>query len=164
MPLIVAMATVAIPTKEIFLRYPTQSQLVYRLGMLQRLHRFLCNDKINRIGILQSHITFIANLLNTDQPVSQEELANRLAIDKGTTARALEQLEAKGLVRRETNAQNRRQKLVSATDHAHTIANDLFAALNGASEVLLEGFSPNERQMLLSFLDRMIQNGMREKY
>ena len=73
-------------------------------------------------------------------------------------------LEKKGFVFRITNPHNRRQKLVSATQKAHRMADKLFEALQSASNVFVSDFTNEEQVTILNLMDRMITNATGEIY
>jgi DNA-binding MarR family transcriptional regulator len=136
----------------------------YRFAKLHRLLLYLSKNSIRSLGILPSQMSFLAILLGNDAPITQEALSNKLVIDKAATARVLEQLEKKGFVFRITNPHNRREKLVSATQKAHRMADKLFTALQSASDVFVSDFNEEERAMILDMMDRMIINATEGKY
>lgn len=130
----------------------------YRFALLHRLHGSMCRKEIQQAGIQLSQLPFLLELVQETSPVTQDCLSNQIAIDKGTTARAISQLEKKGFVTRVANAENRRQNLVSATAKAHGVADDLFSALDDAAKILVQGFSDEEQAAVLDLMDRMIAN------
>jgi DNA-binding MarR family transcriptional regulator len=135
-----------------------QTSFGYRFAMLHRLQMSMCKRDILQAGIQPSQLPFLMNLVQEDSPVTQHYLSNCLAIDKGTTARAISQLKKAGYVTRETNPQNRRQKLVSATQKARDVASDLFTTLDNATKIFVQGFTEDERTTILKLMDRMISN------
>ena len=130
----------------------------YRFAMLHRLQGSMCRKQILQAGIQPSQLPFLLELVQENSAVTQGCLSRQIIIDKGTTARAISQLEKAGFVTRVTNPENRRQNLVSATDKAFAVAGGLFAALDHAAEILVQGFSIEERITILNLMDRMIEN------
>ena len=138
--------------------YQRETSFGYRFAMLHRLQLSLCRKEILKQGIQPSQLPFLLNLVKETAPVTQDYLSCRLAIDKGSTARAMGQLEKKGYVERRTNPDNRRQNLVWATPKAHEAAQALFAALTGVADTFVAGFTGHEKTQLLDFMDRMLAN------
>lgn len=93
--------------------------------------------------------------------VSQEDLVNDFLVDKGTVARTLANLEDAGLVSREVDPDDRRIKRVSVTERGREVAEDLKAIARTWDGKLMEGFTPEEREQLLSYLARMKDNARR---
>jgi DNA-binding MarR family transcriptional regulator len=139
-----------------------QTSFGYRFAMLHRLQMAMCKKDILQAGIQPSQFPFLMNLVQEESPVTQDYLSRCLTIDKGTTARAISQLKKAGYVTRETNPHNRRQKLVSATQKAHDVANGLFTTLDNVTRVFVQGFTKDERNTILKLMDRMILNARRE--
>jgi DNA-binding MarR family transcriptional regulator len=71
---------------------------------------------------------FAVHELDTDVPLSQRELADRLALEKSTVSRMVAELERQGLVERERDPGNRRTNRLRLTNagralHARIAAN-----------------------------------------
>jgi len=86
-------------------------------------------------------------------------LARDLQLDPGATTRALDRLEAKGLVRRLRSEQDRRVVNLELTDEGRKVAEVVPAVLAEVLNVHLAGFSHDEWQTLLVLLRKMIANG-----
>lgn len=86
-------------------------------------------------------------------------LSRELALDPGTMTRALDRLEAKGLVRRERSTQDRRVVHLVLTDEGRQVARQVPAVLAEVLNGHLSGFTEAEWQQLLQFLHRMLANG-----
>ena len=132
----------------------------YHFAKLHRLMVSLCKQDISKLGIQSSQMPFIAELLHYDVPVTQDELSAALVIDKAATARALDQLEKNGFVLRMVNPENRRQKLVSATEKARSIQTRFYGTLQAASDVFTRDFSKEDMGQVLGLMNRMIANAM----
>ena len=130
----------------------------YRFAMLHRLQLSLCRKEILRQGIQPSQLPFLVHLVRETDPVTQDYLSGCLAIDKGSTARALGRLEKKGYVERRTNPDNRRQNLVWATPKAHDAAEALLSSLTDVADTFVAGFSDSEKRQVLDLMDRMLAN------
>ena len=130
----------------------------YHFAKLHRLMLALCKQDLMELGIQPSQIPFIAELLHCHGPVTQDQLSAVLVIDKAATARALDQLERKGFVSRVVNPDNRRQKLVTATDKAKAIQKDLYKIFQATSDVFTRDFSQEDIDQMLRLINRMIAN------
>lgn len=86
-------------------------------------------------------------------------LARDLAIDPGAMTRSLDRLEAKGLVRRERSTEDRRVVHLRLTDDGRAVARKVPAVLAEVLNGHLRGFSAEEWQLMLQFLNRMLANG-----
>jgi DNA-binding MarR family transcriptional regulator len=140
-----------------------QTSFGYRFAMLHRLQVCLYKKEILDAGVQPSQLPFLITLVQEEGPVTQDYLSRSLVIDKGTTARAINQLKSAGFVTRDTNPENRRQKLVTATPKAHTVAEKVFSILDNVTEIFVQGFTPEERNLILKLMDRMILNAQEER-
>lgn len=136
----------------------------YRFAVIQRLQAAITRDGILALGITIAQLPFLAELFYMNTPITQDELSKILTIDPAATARALDQLEKKGLVCREVNPENRRQKLVTPSLKARELEQEFYAVLQNTSDTLSEGFTDDEKEAALNLLDRIMANGMQAKY
>ena len=86
-------------------------------------------------------------------------LARDQSLDPGVMTRALDRLEAKGLVRRERSQQDRRVVRLLLTDAGRAVSQHVPAALAEVLKANLVGFDGAERQQLINLLQRMVSNG-----
>lgn len=89
---------------------------------------------------------------------NQDAIAASLNIDKGAVAKTVAKLEEKGLVTREVNAQNKREKLVSATPAAARKLQAMTKRYERLEEIMFSGLSPEEREALSSSIARVAKN------
>ncbi len=75
---------------------------------------------IDRSGLPFSRIRVLRRLART--PMTVKELAEAATMDAPAATVAINDLEERGLVLRQTNPQNRRCKVVSLTDEGHAVA------------------------------------------
>ena len=86
-------------------------------------------------------------------------LARDLETDPASMTRALDRLEAKGLVVRERSTTDRRVVQLALTEEGRTVAALVPAVLSEVLNGHLTGFSHAEWQSLLGMLRRMLVNG-----
>jgi DNA-binding MarR family transcriptional regulator len=91
-------------------------------------------------------------------------LARDQSLDPGAMTRALDRLEAKGLLRRERSRQDRRVVKLELTDAGRAVSQQVPAVLAEVLNAHLGGFAESEWQLLIDLLQRMVANGdaMRE--
>ncbi|MCG8565688.1 MAG: MarR family transcriptional regulator [Desulfobacterales bacterium] len=135
----------------------------YRFAMIHRIDRALAHEGLKTFGLTQAQIPFLMELLHQDTPMTQQELSQTLVIDPAATARTLEQLEKNGWIHRKVNPKNRRQKLVFPSQKAREHEDKLIFVLKEASQSLVSDFSEKEKRTVLTFLDRIMANGLEAK-
>jgi DNA-binding MarR family transcriptional regulator len=86
-------------------------------------------------------------------------LARDQALDPGAMTRALDRLEAKGLLRRQRSRQDRRVVKLVLTDAGRAAAHRVPPVLADVLNAHLAGFTEAEWRQLLVLLERMVVNG-----
>ncbi len=86
-------------------------------------------------------------------------LARELEVDAGAMTRALDRLQAKGLVERARSTADRRVVHLTLTPAGRTVAEQVPGVLADVLNGHLRGFSKPEWQQLLQLLQRMLANG-----
>ena len=108
------------PFEEIKQMDATQIPVGKLLYMIGKGYSVYVNRNLEEFGIntTQLHLLFeIAHESN----INQEMIATRCNINKGAVARSIRKLEAKGLVKREIDKNNRRQNRLSLTKNGEDI-------------------------------------------
>jgi DNA-binding MarR family transcriptional regulator len=86
------------------------------------------------------------------------ELARECRLDAGAMTRMLDRLEAKGLLRRERTAADRRVITISLTDDGRAAAKQIPEVLCRVQNAYLADFSESEFETLKIFLRRILRN------
>ena len=122
---------------------------------MARLHKAILTEKLKSIGITYGQIGFIMQA--TRYPGrSQDELSTVLSVDKAATARAVAKLVKLGLLYREENPENKRQKLVYPTEKAIEIREDLHRELMESNKLMVSGLTKDESEMLMQLMVKVI--------
>jgi DNA-binding MarR family transcriptional regulator len=95
-------------------------------------------------------------VLSDGQPASQQQAAQRLAIDRTTMVAMLDTLEGKGLVSRHPDADDRRRNVVELTDAGQDILQRAVVASDDAERALLTPLSPQAAQQLRNSLQAIV--------
>lgn len=96
-------------------------------------------------------------LLNSD--TRSTCLARDLGMDPASVTRALDRIEAKGLLRRERSTTDRRRVELVLTEQGRAVAAQVPEVLCNVLNAHLAGFSGEECEQLVSMLQRMLLNG-----
>ena len=86
-------------------------------------------------------------------------LARDQSLDPGAMTRALDRLEAKGLLRRERSVADRRVVKLVLTDAGRAVSAVVPAVLSEVLNAHLAGFAESEWRLLIDLLQRMVANG-----
>lgn len=134
-----------------------KESLSYRVCRLFRLSSCILDRRLASLGLWHGQVPYIITLVE-EEGRTQNELAGIIRVNRAATARILKNMEAAGLVRREENPQNRREKLVYPTDKSRALADQLVAILDSYNEDIFEGFTDEERGVVLKLMDRALNN------
>ena len=87
-----------------------------------------------------------------------ERIARYLDIDKGAVAKTVAKLEGKGYVERTVNPENKREKLVVATDKATRVFDKMKREYDAISARMFSGLSQDEIEQLQTSLRTIAEN------
>jgi DNA-binding MarR family transcriptional regulator len=86
------------------------------------------------------------------------ELAFYAVVEQSTLSRSLDQLEADGLVRRESDSADSRATRIHITPQGRALFEEMWPHMAEAQEALFRGISDEERGAFLGTLQRMLRN------
>ena len=89
--------------------------------------------------------------------IDQNGLAARLGIDRNTTSLLVDRLEAKGLLERRVNQDDRRARHLRLTNRGERLHERLYPITSAAQQKILDVLEPTERDLLLDLLVRVIE-------
>ncbi len=89
---------------------------------------------------------------------TQQELAISTIKDKGTVARALTGLEKAGLVRREHDIRDGRNKRIFLTDEGRSFIEGMLPVLKGTAHDATQGVDPADLKICLATLHHIYHN------
>ena len=126
----------------------------YLLGRATEQSREYFETLVKPLGIGRRHFGILA-VLSEEKPLSQSEMSERLGIDRNTMVLLLDDLEAKMLVTRRRDPQDRRAHLVSLTDAGRDVLTQSVDAARRTNDEVFAPLSPEERALLHSLLRRL---------
>lgn len=122
------------------------------LNDVARLMRTTFDRRVKALGFTRSQ-WWVLNHLFRQNGVTQSELAVILEVEKATLGRMLDRLEAKRLIRRESDAADRRVRRVYLTDEVEPTIKAMRAAAADMRRDALAGISAEDRDR---FVDTLI--------
>jgi DNA-binding MarR family transcriptional regulator len=121
------------------------------LNDVARLLRTSFDRRVKQFGLTRSQWWVLTFLFRNDG-VTQSELADTLEIEKPTLGRLIDRLEAKGWVRREPDASDRRAWRVRLTDETEPAMKTMRAIAAEVRRDALAGLSVEERERFVDTL------------
>jgi DNA-binding MarR family transcriptional regulator len=121
------------------------------LNDVARLLRTAFDRRVKSLGLTRSQ-GWVLNHLFRNNGVTQSELAEILQVEKATLGRLLDRLEAKGWVRRENHADDRRAKRVFLTEEVESALRAMRAAAADLRRDALAGLSAEDQTRFVDAL------------
>ena len=115
------------------------------------------NKEVSEYGIGSGQFMFLLELYINDGK-NQEEIAETLKIDKGTTARALKKLEEQGFVTRIKDENDKRSNKIYLNDKAKDVRDGVLDVLNDWNKEITKSLTEEEEEMLKSLLEKVCKN------
>ena len=129
----------------------------FLLNDVARLMRTAYDRRIRKLGLTRAQWWVLTHLYRSNG-VTQTELAETLEIEKPTLGRLLDRLEAKGWVKREHDARDRRVWRVHLTDEVEPALRTMRAIAKELRRDALTGISAAERERFVDTLLAIKEN------
>nr|WP_325230635.1 MarR family transcriptional regulator [uncultured Oscillibacter sp.] len=128
------------------------------LGWAAQMAKAAMDARVSRYDVtpVQTHV--LLYLQRHGGQVPQQELADYLRVKPSTANGVLDRMEEKGLVRRSVSGADARRRLITLTEKGAEQQALFQQSFLDAEEAMTRGLSPEERETLLSLLNRVIQN------
>ncbi len=97
---------------------------------------------------------FLLQLYKQDG-ISQEELSEKLSIDKGTTARSIKKLEEEGFLIRVKDENDKRAYKIYLTDKSKENRDNVYNVLKDWESVIAQNITEEERSTLVDILKKV---------
>lgn len=139
---------------------PQRAALFKRPGFLvRRLHQIyvaIYFENCERFGTTPVQSS-VMQVLSAQPGMDQIALAGEIGIDRTTASSVLSRLEARGIVKRESDPDDRRTKRAHLTPAGKAMLNDMQASIEAAHRELIKPLSPAERDRFLEQLLSLVQ-------
>lgn len=128
------------------------------LGWAAKLAKANMDARVSRYDVTPAQTHVLLYLQQHGGQVPQHELAGYLRVKPSTVNGVLDRMEEKGLVRRSVSDSDARRRLITLTEKGAEQQSAFQRSFLDAEEAMVRGFSREEREVLLSLLNRVIQN------
>ncbi len=133
-----------------------QGELMGLLGILALRLRANGVGPASQLGLTTLDLALLGKVA-FDGPITPKHLAADLSLPAATLTAALDRLEARGLIGRRTNPQDRRSVLLQATHAAYPALQRSITGFASAARTMVEALSDSEQNALTSLLRRAIE-------
>ena len=127
------------------------------ISYIYRYQRIFLNKELEPYGIGSGQFSFMMSLYLKDG-VKQETLSRTYKLDKATVAKAIKKLEDTGYVYRKQDAEDKRAYNVFLTEKGKDIGAKMKEIAIKWDDIMIAGFSEEEKRLSAAFLERMEQN------
>lgn len=127
------------------------------ISQIYRKGRIFLGKGLEDYNIGQGQVMFLLELYIEDGR-NQEELADVLKIDKGTTARAIKKLEQNEFIKREKDEKDKRSNRVYLTEKGKNMKDNIFLILNQWDQKMSEQLDEGERDLMIKLLRKVCSN------
>ena len=127
------------------------------ISQIYRKGRSFINRGLTQYDMGYGQMLFLLQLYRQDG-ISQEELTEKLSIDKGTTARSIKKLEKEGFIIRLKDEHDKRAYKIYLTDKSKEKQNDVCNVLQEWESILTENITEEERDTLINILKKICLN------
>lgn len=133
----------------------TSRRLAY---LFKHAERLMAELHVPALAPLDIHARDLGVLLAIDrcQPASQQHVAESLGVDRTTMVAIIDALEAKGIIVRRPDPEDRRRNVVELTQAGQTLLRQATAASDAAEAELLAPLSRQEGEQLRNLLARIL--------
>jgi len=131
---------------------------VYRtLGSTVRLLRSRLDRALQGVGLRLGQFQ-VLRLLWEHDGLTPRELSERLGVEMPTVTRTVQRMLRDGLVRREAHPADARSVRIYLAQRGLELESDVAKILKDETDASLAGFSTEERDALVAYLERMAEN------
>jgi len=125
--------------------------------LLRRAHQIAASIFHDELGVLVTPVQYaILVTLNVHPGIDQVSLAGLVAMDTSTAASVAIRLEEKGLLTRNLDPRNRRQRKLYLTERGSKLLEEVVGGIGRLHDRLFEGFSPEEEAQFMTLLQKLV--------
>lgn len=135
---------------------------MHDLNVIARFYRVFCERSLTKsgyeIGLAEQNAL---SLIEAYGETNQDSVGRHLLVDKGSITKTLAKLEAKGLIKRWENPQNRRENLLALAPASEPVLKQI-KSLNQTWEILVtQGLDPTQLHSADGVITGLLQNALK---
>ncbi len=125
--------------------------------LLDKMYQKLLSYDLDFTG-LERYFFVLWAINESEEPLSQQNMADLLKVDKASIVRIVDDLEKRGFIRRVLNPTDKRVYFLELDKKGSRFIKDILEAINNLNEEMLVGFLPKEKEIFLQLLHKAYQN------
>ena len=118
--------------------------------------RLAVDRRLRGLGMSQASWVAVAAIARNDTPLSQSELAQELGIENATLVPLINRLVEQQLVQRVLTEQDKRKRLLVATEQGMALYHQVKTVADGLREEILSVISPEEQEHTRRVLEKLL--------
>lgn len=127
------------------------------ISIVSRYHSYCLGKRLAKFNLGRGEYKALIQIFK-NEGICQDDIADILKVDKFRVAKSIKLLIEKDYVYKEKDEADKRKHKVYPTEKALNIKEDIIKILNHNSEVMVDGFSEEERETLNNLLMKMGEN------
>lgn len=134
---------------------PNEAPLGYWCALVGQQYLQAMRKQLAHLEMDRWYFTLV-HLAAAKEPVTQQELADQLHLDKATMVRAIDHLSAKGYVERRQCPSDRRKHHLVVLPKAHSAVKQIRQAYGQLNDLAFAGIKEEDRQRMMDHLKPML--------
>jgi len=136
--------------------------LLTHLKMVEHLAKRIGDEHLKKIDLTQSQADVIVLLAHESEKVfRQRDIESALNYSNPTVTGLINRLEQKGFIVRRVDPEDSRARIISLTDKALEIIEEIYESIRQTEQMLLDGFTEEEVEILQPLMSRIAKNALR---
>ena len=132
------------------------------LKMVDHLAKRIGDEHLKQIDLTHSQADVIVLLAHeSDKAFRQRDIERALNYSNPTVTGLMNRLEQMGFIVRCVDPEDSRARIISLTDKALEVVEEIYQSIRQLEQMLLEGFSEEEVQTLQPLMARIAKNALR---
>lgn len=133
------------------------SMLLREIGTLSRSVHSICNNKFKELKLQAGQFIYITRICE-NAGMNLIDLSTLLRMDKTSTTKAVQKIEAEGLIQRVRDTEDKRVLRLYPTEKGLKAYEEIIDMENKNIRACLKGFRNEEKKAVMAFILRMNQN------
>ena len=131
--------------------------LFRKFSIIQRFSQIFVTQHLKNNEISKCHAPILMTIY-LKEGLSQNELAEQLKFNKGAVAKLVKAIENEGYIMRVNDTRDKRVQRLYLADKGREVIPEIKTLEHDLSDILMKGFSNEEKEQLHNMLNRIIDN------